>query len=217
MSLFLRKQVACKFSFIKWKSPRWITTFWNFSNPFRKSLNAFNAVPASMVIFTYVILTEAARDCRYSMYCWIVENSVTFGMRVFFCCFHRLFSWIASCTDLGQPSTYCGDGLIMWIPFSKAKSNQVERTEFCWYIGAVLYLTKNWWLLRLAYNMAEKPVWLILYPAFTARYFKIITCNNEHIRTIRNVFERHKVDRIDNFSTLLALDFLIEIISPTVG
>ena len=37
--------IGLKFSFIKWKSARWITTFLCFSNPFHRSLNVFNAAP----------------------------------------------------------------------------------------------------------------------------------------------------------------------------
>ena len=134
MSLFLRKQVTWKFSFIKWKFPRWILTFWYFCNPFHKNLNAFNSVPAASVIFGYNMLNKVAIDCRYSMYCWIVENTVHLwyhGKKLCFCCFQRLLSWIASFTDFRQPFTYCGDGLIIRIPFSKAKPNEEERTELC--------------------------------------------------------------------------------------
>ena len=78
MSLLLRKQVTWNFSFINWENPRWITTFWYFSNLFYKDLNEFNAFPISMVIVTCGMLTKAARNCGYSTYCWFVENSVTF-------------------------------------------------------------------------------------------------------------------------------------------
>lgn len=68
--------------------------------------------------------------------------------------------------SLGQPSTYCGDSLIMWIQFSKAMSK--ERIKLCWYVGSVLYPTKFWWLLRLVYGSVGKLVWYFtpLYHAF---------------------------------------------------
>ena len=68
--------------------------------------------------------------------------------------------------SFGQPSTYCGDSLIMWIQFSKAMSK--ERIKLCWYVGSVLYPTKFWWLLRLVYGSVGKLVWYFtpLYHAF---------------------------------------------------
>ena len=61
---------------------------------------------------------------------------------------HRLLSGIAFFTDISQPRTYCGEGLIMWISFSKAAQDVEERIELCWYVDAMLYLTHFWWLFR---------------------------------------------------------------------
>ena len=120
MSLFLRKQVTWKFSFIKWKFPGWI--------------------------LTYSMLNKVAIDCRYSMYWWIVENTVHLwyhGKKVCFCCFQRLLSWIASFADFCQPFTYCGDGLIMRIPFLKQNQTKKRELNFASNIIRCIVLTNS--------------------------------------------------------------------------
>ena len=77
--------------------------------------------------------------------CWKFCHLWYHARKVFFCCFHSLLSWIASFKDLDQLSNCCGDGLIMWIPFPKAKSNEEERIELCWCVDAMPYFTKFSW------------------------------------------------------------------------
>ena len=85
---------------------------------------------------------------------------------------------------------------------SKAKPNEEERIELCWYVSAMLYLTKFWWLWRLVCNRVGKFCWFILQPvAFCARYFKIIICVLEYIRAIKDFLEHHKMRRVDHFPT----------------
>ena len=99
----------------------------------------------------------------------------------------------------------------MWIRFPKANPNEEEGIERCWCVDATLYFTKFSW----DYYRVGKLFWLILLP-FSAWYFKIIICVQEHIRAIKNVLEHREVRGFDHLSTLFALDFLIEIISPKV-
>ena len=62
---------------MKWKFPRWINTFWYCSTRFCRNLKAFNAAATSTIMLTYDMFTVAAKDCKYSTYFWIVEDSVT--------------------------------------------------------------------------------------------------------------------------------------------
>ena len=63
---------------MKWKSPRWISTFWYCSTPLHRNLKVFNAAPTSWVMLRYGMFMVAAKDYNYSTYCWVMENSATF-------------------------------------------------------------------------------------------------------------------------------------------
>ena len=168
MSSFLIKQGTWKFSFMKWKSPRWITAFWYFSNSFDKNLSAFNAALTSIVIFTYGMLTEAARHCRYSLCWWIVENPVTFdtvGGRY-------VFSVIFTGCLVGLHFSQIWVNHLFWGRLDHVNSIFQSNTKWrkekwtLWYVRVMLYLTKFWWILRLVYNWVEELVCLKLYHAF---------------------------------------------------
>ena len=97
--------------------------------------------------------------------CWKLCNLWYHERKVCFC--YLTGCLLAFFKDV-SPSTYCGDGLIMWIPFSKATQNEEERTELCWYVGAMLYLTNFWWLLRLLITGSGNSfVWYSTLPCFS--------------------------------------------------
>ena len=172
---------------MKWKFPRWISTFRYCSTSLHRNLKVFNAAPTSRVMFK---IRHAYGSCqRLQLFHVLLDCGELChlpGMFQFF--LQGYLIGISFFTKLDQLATKCCNSLVMWIPFTKAKPKEKQVKCFG---NALFYVIK----LRRLLGFVDDRIWnvaslLFNSSAFGAGNLIIVICVKEN-SVFNGLLKRH--------------------------